>query len=127
MLAFASLGIGLSHVVRALLSKESGAGMTTREFPASYLGKTYNELKAYFDTQKKEILIGLLENTGNILTRKKEALREAQKNPNISEIIPELKIVKELSANVPVLNPPGGYSIKKYTKAICIIGSTVAG
>ncbi|MGB7566866.1 MAG: ion channel [Chitinivibrionales bacterium] len=125
MLASASLGLGISHVVRALLSKERGAGMTTRDVPASFLGKTYNDLKAYFDAQKKEMLIGLLENTGNILTRKKEALREAQKNPNITEIIPELKTVKALSANVPVLNPPGGYSIKKFTKAICIVGSTV--
>ena len=125
MLASASLGLGISHVVRALLSKEGGAGMTTRDVPASFLGKTYNELKTYFDAQKKEMLIGLLENTGNILTRKKEALREAQKNPNITEIIPELKTVKALSANVPVLNPPGGYSIKKFAKAICIVGSTV--
>jgi voltage-gated potassium channel len=125
MLAYASLGIGLSHVVRALLSKEGGAGMTTREFPASYLGKTYHELKTYFEAQKAGILIGLLENTGNILTRKKEALREAQKNPDIADIIPELKTVKALSANVPVLNPPNGYSIKKFTKAICIVGSTV--
>jgi voltage-gated potassium channel len=125
MLASASLGLGLSHVVRALLSKEGGAGMTTRDFPASYLGKTYKELKTHFEAQKAVVLIGLLENTGNILTRKKEALREAQKNPNISDIIPELKTVKALSANVPVLNPPGEYSIKKFTKAICIVGSAV--
>jgi len=124
ILANASSGAGLSHVVKVLLSKRSeNAHLETLTFPASFIAKTYGELKAFYEEQGTQ-LIGLLENTGNILIRKTEALREAQKNPDISSLIPEIKSVKNLSANDPVINPPREYAIKKYTRAIVIAGTT---
>ena len=125
MLAFASIGVGMSHIVRSLLTKESGARIETLAFPDSFVGKTYGELCAFAASGKKGILIGILENTGNIVSRKQEALREAQKNPNIAQIIPELKTVKTLTANNPVINPPVDYQIKKHSVGIVIAGSTV--
>jgi voltage-gated potassium channel len=126
MLAFASIGVGMSHIVRSLLTKESGARIETLAFPESFIGKAYGELCAFTAHEQKGILIGILENTGNIVSRKQEALREAQKNPNIAQIIPELKTVKTLTANNPVINPPPGYQIKKHSVGIIIAGSTVA-
>jgi voltage-gated potassium channel len=125
MLAFASIGVGMSHIVRALLTKESGARIETLAFPDSYIGKNYGDLRAFAAAQGKRILIGILENTGNIVSRKQEALREAQKNPNIAQIIPELKTEKTLTANNPVINPPADYQIKKHSVGIVIAGSTV--
>jgi voltage-gated potassium channel len=61
-----------------------------------------------------------LENTGNFFMRKKEALEEAQKTPDISKLIDSLKMVKTLLPNLPVINPEPEYEIKKYTKAIII-------
>ncbi|MBD3392188.1 MAG: transporter [Chitinivibrionales bacterium] len=127
MLASAATGTGLSHVVGALLGGEAGVVITTRPVPEQFVGKTYGELHEHLEKEKENLqLIGLLENTGNITARKQEALREAQKNPDISKIIPELKGVKTLTANDPVINPPWDYPVQKYAKAVVIAGSYVA-
>lgn len=125
MLAFASVGVGMSHIVRSLITKESGARIATLAFPETFVGRTYGDLCAFAAAEGKGTVIGLLENTGNILSRKQEALREAQKNPNITGIIPELKTVKTLTANDPVINPPAHYRIKKHSMGIVIEGSTI--
>jgi len=125
MLAFASIGVGLSHIVRSLVSKDSGASITTLALPEMLIGKTYGDLQRHVEAQRNGTLIGVLENTGNVVTRKKEALREAQKNPDIASIIPELKVVKTLTANNPIINPPAEYVLKKFSMGILISGSTV--
>ncbi|MBD3347023.1 MAG: transporter [Chitinivibrionales bacterium] len=124
MLASASSGEGLSHVVKSLLSKQSKARIKTVDLPESLIGKTYGDLIEHFKKNHTLQVVGLLENTGNIMLRKKEALREAQKNPDISKLVPDLRNVKGLIANEPVINPPHDYDIKRYTKAIAIWGTT---
>jgi voltage-gated potassium channel len=124
MLASAAQGVGTSHVVSALLAHEGGAQMTTIDLPDSFVGATYEEVRHYCNKDNRMLLIGLLENTGNLLARKSEALRETQKNPDIHKIITDLRTIKELTANVPVINPPPDYSIKKYSRGIVINGST---
>jgi voltage-gated potassium channel len=125
MLVSASSATGLSHVIRCLLTPEDGVEIITQDFPADFSGRTYRELRDYFNKKNRTQLIGLLENTGNIKLRKKEALQDAQKNPDISRIIDDLKTVKALSANDPVINPADNYIIKKYCKAIVIEGTSV--
>jgi len=124
MLAFASIGIGLSHIVRSLTSKDSGAGIATMALPENMIGKTYGDLQKHIEAERKGTLIGLLENTGNAIARKKDALREAQKNPDITSIIPELKNVKTMSANNPIINPPANHIIRKNSMGILIAGTT---
>jgi voltage-gated potassium channel len=126
MLAFSALGTGVSHVIQALLQGEKGFGILTLPIPPAFIDKPYGELCVYFGKENRTQCIGLLENTGNILTRKQEALHAAQKNPDISQIIPELRGVKTLTANEPVINPAPEYRIKKYCRAIVIQGSTAA-
>lgn len=124
VLSSASSGAGLSHVLDQLMSRDSDTGISTKSFPNSFIGKTYGDLVAHY--MKKNIqLIGLLENTGNIMERKRDALREAQMNPDISALIPELQNVKNLESNKPVINPPRDYVINKYSRGITIIGTTV--
>lgn len=126
MLASAAQGVGTSHVISALLAQEEGgAQMTTIDLPNSFIGATYEEVRHYCNENSRMLLIGLLENTGNLIARKSEALRETQKNPDISEIITDLRSIKELTANVPVINPPPDYCIKKYSRGIVINGSSV--
>ena len=120
MLASASSGTGLSHVIKSLISGESGTGIATASYPESFVGQTFQELRTYFYTKQNAQLIGMLENTGNLLVRKKEALKEAQMNPDISKLIPDLRSVKTISANDPNLNPPRDYIINKYSRAIII-------
>lgn len=126
MLASASSGAGISHVITSLVSGACGAGISTAPIPQSYIGRTYADLKTHFNGMDSCQLIGVLENTGNIVQRKRDALREAQMNPDISKLIPELKNVKTLRANDPVVNPPDTYTINRYARAIIITGSTVS-
>jgi voltage-gated potassium channel len=119
ILASASAGSGLSHVISALLDGTGGTSLATLDIPPGFEGRTYQELKYHFREQQQQ-LIGILENTGNITRRKREALREAQKNPDISALIPNLQSVKDLTANDPVINPPPDYPIKRYARAVVI-------
>jgi voltage-gated potassium channel len=122
MLASASSGTGLTHVIRDLLVKEEGGWIETRKVPKPFVGKTFHDLREHYYSTIGAQLIGLLENTGNINDRKREALIEAQKNPDISKLVPELKSIKTLAANKPVINPDRNYVIDRYARAIVVRG-----
>lgn len=120
LIANASAGSGIAHVVSELLNVNADVSITTVEIPRKLIGKTFSELSIYFTEKDRSILIGLLENTGNFYMRKKEALTEAQKTPDISKLVDSLKMVKTLIPNLPVINPEPAYEVKKYTMAIII-------
>ena len=124
LLATASSGMGYSNVIRALISDDADTGIMIEDIPSSFLNKTYGEYEAYLEQNgnKTGVLVGLLLNTGNFHQRRKDALREAQKNPNIKMIVDNLKKVKNLKSNDPVLTPPSDFPIQKNTKAILVRG-----
>ncbi len=124
ILANASAGSGISQIVSALLNVNSEVSITTHDTPAKFIGKTYGELFDYYLGRNRSILIGILENTGNFYSRKKEAIKEAQKTPDISKLVDNLKDVKRLVHNMPVINPRPEYILSRYTKAIIIEGRT---
>ncbi len=119
LLVSASSGIGLSHVLKHLLPEVSGKGLVIGDIKKSFIGKTYVEYRRSL-TGSNKILIGLLENTGNFYHRRREALDDAQKNPNMRQIVTNLKQIKKLKSNEPVLVPPDSYIIKENTKGIFI-------
>jgi len=51
-------------------------------------------------------------------------LQEAQKTPDISKLVDNLRIVKTMMPNCPVLNPDKKYIIKNFSKAVLIEGSS---
>lgn len=118
LLATASSGMGYSNVIRALIGDDALSGIIIEDIPETFIGKTYIEYKQSLKLQG--VLIGLLLNTGNFHQRRKDALREAQKNPDVKKIVDDLKKVKTLKSNEPVLVPPAGYVIPKNTKAIFV-------
>lgn len=61
-------------------------------------------------------------NTGNFHQRRRDALRDAQKNPNVKDVISNLQKVKTLKSNEPVLTPAPDFIIQKNTKAIFVRG-----
>ena len=81
LIANASAGSGISHVVSELLNVNEGSSINTADFPKNFVGKTFFDLQDHYRNKGNSILIGLLENTGNFFQRKKEALDEAQKDP----------------------------------------------
>ena len=119
LLANAASASGISHVVHELIDVEKGS-LVTRRVPGRFVGDTFDNLSTYFREVDKSILIGILENTGNIFHRKREALREAQKTPDVARLVANLQAVKELRGNQPVFNPGPDYVIKLNSRAILI-------
>ena len=122
LLIQASSGKGMSHILRELISEESDSGILICDIPQKFVGNNYGEFRLSLKTS--DILIGLLENTGSVYSRRKEALAEAQKNPNVEEVVSNLKKVKSLKSNLPVFAPKDDYIIPKNAKAIFIHGNS---
>ena len=123
LLIQASSGKGMSHILRELISEESDSGILICDIPQKFVGNNYGEFRLSLKTS--DILIGLLENTGNFYSRRKEALAEAQKNPNVEEVVSNLKKVKSLKSNLPVFAPKDDYIIPRNAKAIFIHGNSI--
>ncbi len=120
LIANASSATGIGHVINRLISVDSDTPIRVVPFPPEYIGKPYSDLADFFHDRDNTLTVGLLENTGNLYTRKQEALKEAQKTPDISKLVDNLKIVKELKGNTPLINPPASYIVKKHSRAIII-------
>lgn len=120
LLASASGGMGYSNVMRALISDDADSGILIEDIPSQFFGKSYSEYRKSLSYPK--ILIGLLLNTGNFHQCRKDALREAQRNPDIKTVVGNLNKVKTLKSNQPVLTPPDDYIIMRNTKAIFVRG-----
>ena len=124
LLVQASSGKGMSHILRELVSEEDSSVIILQDIPADFVGKDYGTYRKSLKT--RDILIGILENTGNFYVRRNEALAEAQKNPDVEKIVSNLKKVKTLKSNIPVFNPPDDYIVPESSKAILIRGKTNA-
>jgi len=124
LIANAASASGISHVAASLLNPRVG-NLDTEDFPDEFVGKPFIELQNYFKDMYGDIVIGLLENTGKIYNRKREALAEAQKTPDISKLVDKLQNVKKIISNNPVLNPGDDYVIKKNSKAVVVKGQNI--
>ncbi len=120
MLTTATSASGISHIVTELLNVDSSSRIMTVEFPDNFISKTFKEIKDYFENLDGTVVIGILENTGNIFLQKKKAMKDAQKTPDISKLVSNLHNIKTMVANKPVLNPNPNYVLKKNCKAIVI-------
>jgi voltage-gated potassium channel len=120
MLANTSATNGMSHIIYDLLTQSGGTSRLTTE-PVSGRGdiQTYGELKARF-TDPDRVLLGVLENTGSPNRMKREALRDAQKTSDVSQLITNLQKVKGLEVNKPRFLPPDDHPIQRYTQAIVL-------
>lgn len=111
---------GLSHVILDLLDVDTESRIRSVFIPPEYNGKSFADVAAYCRKLNRSIAVGVIENTGKIKEIKKEALREVQKNPNTRTILGNLKEIRHLGSNVPVLNPKKDYVIKPHSLAVVI-------
>lgn len=121
LLATASSGMGYSNVIRTLIGDDAESGILIEDIPSTFIGKTFNDYKISLSSDHG-ILIGLLLNTGNFHERRKDALREAQKNPDINKVVNNLQKVKTLKSNEPILTPADDFVIQPFAKAIFVKG-----
>ena len=128
ILANASSASGISHVLQDLLSPQHGQGLEIRTIPEWLVDEPFGKLIDFYNATYGSICIGLLENTGNFYQRKREALNDAQMTPDISKLVENLRTVKDLVPNKPVINPGREYTIRKNSRAIVIeLGTRKAG
>ncbi len=120
ILAISGDSAGISRVVNDILDMKTEARISTCAFPDIYIGKTYYDLRVYFNEERGANLLGLVENVGSLIKHKKEALREAQKNPDISQIVENLKKVKSIVSNKPNIHPDDDYVVPKNSLGIII-------
>jgi len=119
LLVGAAVAAGVTQVVHELLDFADLRGLLTEPIPSDFVGRPYGEL---FRVLKDEgqLLIGLLQNTGRSLQIKRDALREAQKTANVHTLVENLRKVKEMEPNKPLLCPPDDTVIPPHSLAIVI-------
>lgn len=123
MLGNASSSTGLVSVFHDLIDPSSGAFITLKSIPESFIGQTYASFRRDFETKHPEqMVLGILENTGNPQKIKELALKEAQKTPSVGAMIENLKSVKNLKCNHPIFNPQPTLKIPKGSEAIILVG-----
>lgn len=123
LLGNASSGTGLTNVFHDLIDPKSSAHITTRDIPEKIWGSTFGEFRRNFESRNKDLLvIGILENTGNPHQIKEQAFVEAQKTPNVSRLIENLKSAKSMRCNNPIFNPTSDYPIPRGAAAIILSG-----
>ena len=121
MLAGTTITNGLSNILNQLISNiESDTRINTLDIPEKYIGLTFAEYRKTATDIKDTIILGILENTGSPNRVKMEAVREAQKTPDISKLVTNLQHVKDLSINKPIFIPSDDYIIVKHSRAIVI-------
>jgi voltage-gated potassium channel len=119
LLVNATRSAGITHVLHELLDITDRDGLATLAVPGRFVGRTAGELAAHV-RQRRQLLVGLLENTGHARAVKREALRDAQKTANVATLMDNLKRVKELMPNRPHMCPPDDHVIGPHTLAIVI-------
>ena len=122
LLGNAAGGTGVSNVIFDLLTPHSRSHIETIPIPEVFVGQTYAELRREYERKDpRRLLLGILEHTGNPMSIKKAALKEAQKTPNIEKLITNLQQVKHLRCNNPVLNPPPSFVLSAGCASIVIV------
>ena len=112
--------VGVTNAVNDLLNLHTNAFIVTHNFPDTYYGAKYSDLRDYFKQSDNLVLIGLLENIGSYVERKTEAVRDAQKTADISKLIDNLKQAKNMETNLSNMIPPDDYTVPKNSVAIVI-------
>jgi voltage-gated potassium channel len=111
-----ALMAGLNNVFRKFFSLEFGL-LKLHEINDIFIGKPYQEIKESAD---QVIVLGLLENTGNLRQRKYEKMSQIQKTVTIEKAINGLIEIKAMESNVPVFHPAPNYIIKENSSLIVL-------
>jgi voltage-gated potassium channel len=122
MLLSASTATGITPLVDRLLAP--GGGLATVPVPGALVGRSFGELAEHLRREGGRLAIGLIENTGHTLAIKREALRAAQMTEDVGQLLHNLRAVRELVPNRPVINPPESYAVPRHALAVVIGAAT---
>ncbi len=111
---------GMGNVFYDLLRFDKGAFFGFEEIPGGLIGQTFADLQRRYLDREGVMLVGLVENVGSPLQIKREALREAQKTPDVSHLVNRLREAKQVQPHHPVLCPPAGHVLKPRSLAVVV-------
>lgn len=116
-----SFSVGVVNALNDLVDGTRGSRLASYHVPPEMVGRTFSELRSHFEREMpRALVIGLVENAGKYFERKSEAIREAQRTPDIDRLVENLQRVKSLAHNQPILNPPPDHAIQSHTLALVI-------
>jgi voltage-gated potassium channel len=125
LLVSATVSEGISKVLHEMLDLSDLKGLQTTEIPAEFLERPFADLRLHMQANGR-LLLGVLENTGRAIEIKRQALRDAQKTTLMNTLVDNLKRVKTMVPNRPVLNPDDAYLVREGSLAI-VLGRSAAG
>lgn len=124
LLVSATVSEGISKVLHEMLDLSDLKGLQTTAIPEEFLGRPFSELRLHMQANGR-LLLGVLENTGRAIEIKRQALRDAQKTSYVNTLVDNLKRVKTMVPNRPVLNPEDHYVVREGSLAI-VLGRAAA-
>lgn len=114
ILSTATLYNGMAKVLSSLFDNGDGISVQILDLDQKWLGKTFSEVSSYYKEHGHIMVLGVLENMGAEYELKHSVLADAQKSTDYTQIVQNLKNVKNMERNAPVLNPPDDYILKKH-------------
>jgi voltage-gated potassium channel len=119
LLVSATVSEGISRVLHEMLDLSDLKGLQTTEIPGEFVGRPFADLRVHMQGRGR-LLLGILENTGRAIAIKRQALRDAQKTAFVSTLVDNLRRVKTMVPNRPVLNPVDEYVVREGSLAIVL-------
>lgn len=120
LLANATVFSGITKVVSKLLNNDEGDTLKMEPLPDHLINHSFSEIVETYKANRHAIVIGVVENMGIEREFKQNALSEAQKTPDISKLVKNLKGIHVMERNKTLINPDGSYIVQKNSGLILI-------
>ncbi|MFH2129131.1 MAG: ion channel [bacterium] len=111
-----ALSSGINNTFKKFFSMDSGI-LRLQPVLADWVGKTYEDIKLHIENA---VVIGILENTGNLRIRKQEKMAQIQKSVTIKDAIQGLTEIKQMESNRPVFHPAPKYRVSENSSVIVL-------
>ena len=120
LLANATVFSGITKVVSKLLNNDEGDTLKLEALPDHLINHPFSEVAESYKNNRHAIVIGVVENMGIEREFKQNALSEAQKTPDISKLVKNLKGIHVMERNKTLINPDSSYIVQKNSGLILI-------
>ena len=106
---------GISKVIGNLIMSENFKILEANEYINLSFQETFNKLLT-----QNIVLLGIIENYGNVNQFKLEFIKEAEKSPNINTLYEQIHNLKHIKTNNIIISPNADYIIQKHSALIVI-------
>lgn len=120
LLANATVFSGITKVVSKLLNNGEGNKLKLEPIASHLVDCNFSKIFDYYKIEHSTLVIGVVENMGIEREFKQNALTEAQKTPDISTLVKNLKGIHTMERNKTIINPSDDYIVQKNSGLIMI-------